>query len=168
MSGLHALLTPRNQVVFDRGGPENQNRFERSFYEARCTRKSFEAYVANVKWRKGDVTIKGYGPTGSCLVSWIDNYPISAFLTSKDNFYTGVICGHCSTGGDQVAKVIANALFFAAENPDGRRGSDSHYLRCGGKAAFFDFRQATSKVGARSLLEMLANDAAELRATKID
>ena len=160
MPDLRDLLTLRQQHLFDRAAPENRDRFSIWAFNEMNTRHRFKSYAEKVAWRPVEVTKIRQGPTGPCLVTWIDSYPIVMFTTSAkrsgDKFYSGYISGHCSMGGDQILKTLASALYFAAGNPDGRRDSDCRYLRKGGKSSFFEFCNATDPQKTTTLAKMLA------------
>lgn len=144
--------------------------FERAFFEAEpdasdrrhrdhsMARQRFANLIEKVEWREGTQSRIGFGPVGPCLVAWVDAYPVIAFPEpDASGCHHGIAGGHGSFGGATAAGMMLNMLAFVARNPDGRRDSDSQWLRKGGKAGFCAFYGVDPKdTNTRTMETLLA------------
>lgn len=148
------LMTDAFRAAFEFSAVED--RFNASRMDAFRVRTEFERLVREVRWHEGEQTRDGYGPVGKCLVAWVDAYPLIVQTDpSSDGFYDARMSGHMSCGGHTVAGVMLNMLWRVARHPDGRRESDSEWLRRGGKKGFFEFYNANPKSDPGRTLEDL-------------
>lgn len=157
---LHMMIT-RSDLL---------SKIERSYYDFGCPVDRFSArslnnfyisrklekLVSEVRWFYGEQDQDGFGPNGKCLVSWVDAYPLIIMKEARgEGFYEGLICGHNSCGGASVAEIAINMLSKIARSPDGRVGSDSPWLRSGGRLGFFSFYGVDVKADVSLSLEQI-------------